>query len=69
MEEIKIYENPMTEEERQFNIGKPLKMPNRYHLIDCLKELKYGRPFMSQEIIDEWINDLNKNLTKGSPFI
>jgi uncharacterized protein HemY len=68
MEEIKIYTQPMTEEEAKENMGKPLKMPVRYHLIDCLKELQFGRPTNNQEQIQEWIDQLNENLDKGVPF-
>jgi len=45
----------MTEEEKKENIGKPLKMPVRYCLVDCLKDLKFGRPVEDQKQIDKWI--------------
>lgn len=48
----------MTEKERSENIGKVLKAPVRYHLIDCLKDLKYGRPNKDQKILDEFIHIL-----------
>lgn len=68
MEEIKIFTKPMTDDERRANIGKPLQMPVRYHLIDCLKELKFGRPAESQRQIDKWIAELNEELGNGTPF-
>jgi len=43
-------------------------MPLRYHLADCLKELKFGRPVENQTQIDKWITELNENLDKGVPF-
>lgn len=68
MTEIKIFTEPMTEEERLENLGKPLQMPVRYHLIDCLKDLKFGRPAENQELIDKWISELNGDPDKGKPF-
>jgi len=68
MEEIEIFSAPMTEEELSENTGKPLQMPVRYHLIDCLKELKFGRPSGNQDLIDKWIAELNENLEEGIPF-
>jgi len=68
MEDIKIFTEPMTEEQRKKNIGLPLKMPVRYHLVDCLKDLKFGRPAENQKQIDKWIAELNENLDKGIPF-
>ena len=67
-EKIKIYQKPMTKKEWSQNYGKPLQMPVRYHLIDCLKELKFGRPSESQIQIDKWIDDLKKDLDNGIPF-
>lgn len=58
----------MTEEERNENIGKPLKTPLRYHLVDCLKDLKFGRPIENQIMINRWIEELNENIEKGIPF-
>ena len=71
MEEIKIYHNPLTEEEKASNMGLPLKMPIRYHLVDCLKELQFGRPTNNQDQIQKWIDELSKNsetLESGKPF-
>lgn len=67
-EKIEIFTKPMTEKERSDNLGKPLKMSVRYHLIDCLKELKFGRPANNQEQLDKWITELNGNLDNGVPF-
>jgi len=58
----------MTDEQRSANLGKPLQMPVRYHLIDCLKDLQYGRPANNQELIQKWIDELNEDLEKGKPF-
>ena len=68
MKDIKIFMQPMTEKERKQNIGNPLKMPVRYHLVDCLKDLKFGRPAENQELINKWIAELDENLDKGVPF-
>lgn len=58
----------MTDEERSGNLWLPLKMPARYHLIDCLKDLQNGRPINNQKLIQKWIDELNENLEKGVPF-
>jgi len=68
MSKIKIYENPMTTEERSENFGNILKMPVRYHLVDCLKDLKFGRPSENQKQIDKWIEELNEHPENGAPF-
>jgi hypothetical protein len=68
MKEIKIFTKPMTENERSDNFDKPLKMPVRYHLVDCLKDLQFGRPANNQKQIQKWITELNKNLELGVPF-
>ena len=68
MEIIKIYTEPMTDEERSANLGLTLRMPGRYHLIDCLKDLKFGRPAENQHLIQKWIDELNGETEKGVPF-
>lgn len=68
MKDVKIFVKPMTDKERSVNIGLPLKMPIRYHLIDCLKDLKFGRPIDNQKQIQKWIDELNENLENGMPF-
>ena len=65
---MKIFTKPMTKKERLLNMGKPLKMPVRYHLVDCLKDLQFGRPAENQQIIQKWIDELNDDLKKGEPF-
>lgn len=60
----KYYTRPMTDKEREKNIGKPLQMPVRYHLVDCLKDLKCGRLKNDQDIINNWIAELYENLDK-----
>lgn len=46
----------------------PLQRPATYHLIDCLKELKFGRPVNNQEKLDEWIAELQECPENGEPF-
>ena len=67
-EKIKIFSNPMTDEERKHNVGYPLQMPSRYNLVDCLKDLKFGRPASNQKQIDKWIKELEANPENGVPF-
>jgi hypothetical protein len=45
-----------------------LKTPIRFHLIEILKELKYGRPANNQKMIDKWIAELELNPENGEPF-
>lgn len=68
---MKIYSKPLTDEERSKNenFGKPLKTPVRYHLIDCLKELKFGRPTSNQKLLQNWIDELYDDPDKGVPFL
>jgi len=69
MEEIKIFREPMTDKQRSKNVGLPLKMPSRYHLVDCLKDLKFGRPANNQILIQKWIDEmLNEETENGVPF-
>ena len=68
MEKLETFTEPMALDERSANIGKPLQMPSRYHLVDCLKDLKQGRPANNQHQIDKWIAELNLNLDNGVPF-
>lgn len=68
MEEIEIFTEPMTNEERSENIGKPLEMHVRYHLIDCLKDLKFGRPDNNQKQLDKFISELEATPENGVPF-
>jgi hypothetical protein len=42
--------------------GKPeraLDHPVKYSLTDCLRELKWGRPALGQELIEKWIAELH----------
>jgi hypothetical protein len=68
MEEIKIFREPMTDKQRSANLGLPLKMPSRYHLIDCLKDLKFGRPAENQHLIQKWIDEMYEEIENGVPF-
>ena len=68
MENIKIYREPMTDNERSANLGMPLRMPTRFHLVDCLKDLKFGRPAENQKQIQKWIDELNEETENGAPF-
>lgn len=65
---MNIRTTPMMEKDSLNNIGKPLKTPVRFHLIDCLKELKFGRPAGNQRQISKWILELENNLENGVPF-
>lgn len=65
---MKIYSEPMADFEWKENVGKPLEFPHYYHLIDCLKELKYDRPPKDQKLLDRWINELKENPDLGKPF-
>ena len=64
--EVKIYTKPLTEKQRLTKKHQKdiLTYPARYHLIDCLKQLKFGRPVKSQEQIDKWIAELTKGTKK-----
>lgn len=65
---MKIFKKPLTDEEHLKKNVNILKTPIRYHLIDVLKELKFGRPSNNQQIIDKWIGELEDDLEKGVPF-
>jgi len=46
-----------------------LQRPVAYSLVDCMKELKFGRPCQQQLVIDEAINFIVKRLgNDGPPF-
>lgn len=67
-EPIKIFENPLSDEEfKQHSVeGLIRKMSSRYHLIDIIKSLKFGRP--NTQIMDEWIAMLELKPERGNPF-
>jgi len=67
MNEILIFDRPLTEEETKKHIGKILQTPVRYHLIDCLKELKYGRMTEDQKYLDVFI-EFVETKRFGHPF-
>lgn len=69
MEEITIYESPLSDEEYKEHSIKGLirKTPIRYHLIDVVKDLKHGRPAEDQKMINEWIAMMELS-DRGSPF-
>jgi len=52
---VLIFDRPLNEKESMEHTGKILKSQIRYHLIDCLKELKYGRMAEDQKYIDVFI--------------
>jgi hypothetical protein len=64
---MEIFNKPLTDEERKEHTLNIRKMPVRYHLIDCLKDLKFGRPASNQHLLDKWIAEL-KDLDEGKPF-
>lgn len=69
MEYIKIYDTPLSKEEHITHSleRKILQMPVRYHLVDCFKELKHGRPMEDQEVLDMFIQYMiDSNV--GAPF-
>jgi hypothetical protein len=69
--EFGIYKNPLTEQEIKehlYNNVRVLDNPIKYHLIDCLKQLKFGRPSSNQQILDKFIEELEQDLDKGKPF-
>ena len=53
MEEIKIFEEPLSDKEHKEHaiLGLIRKTPIRYHLIDVGKDLKHGRPAEDQMLI------------------
>lgn len=63
MEEILTFPNPLTDEELKIE-----RMPSRYHLVDSLKELMFGRPAESQKVLTKWIQELEEDLSKGVPL-
>lgn len=67
---VDIFENPLTEEEyTKHSMDRLiLKTPSRYHLVDCLKELKWGRPSESQKQIEDFIQFLLLDDNLGKPF-
>ena len=69
MEEIKIYEEPLSDKEHKEHaiLGLIRKTPIRYHLIDVVKDLKHGRPAEDQKMINEWIAMMEIS-DRGSPF-
>lgn len=69
MEEIKIYESPLSDgEHKEHSIAGLIRQtPIRYHLIDVVKELKHGRPAKDQKMIDEWIAMMELS-DRGAPF-
>ena len=69
MEEIKIYESPLSDEEHKEHAhkGSIRQTPIRYHLIDVVKDLKHGRPATDQKMINEWIAMMELS-DRGAPF-
>ncbi len=70
MEEIKIYENPLSKEEftKHSINGSITNSPSKYHLIDIIKNLKFGRPAENQKMMDEWIAMMELAPERGAPF-
>lgn len=69
MEEITIYESPLSDAEHKEHSIKGLikQAPIRYHLIDVVKDLKHGRPVEDQKMINEWIAMMELS-DRGAPF-
>lgn len=69
MEHIKIHDTPLSKEEHAAHSleCKILQMPVRYHLVDCFKELKHGRTFKDQEVLDMFIQYMIDS-DVGAPF-
>ena len=68
MKEIEIFTEPLTEDERIVHTQEIQQMPARYHLLDILKNIKYGRPAENQKLIEKWIEELEVDPKKGVPF-
>lgn len=70
MKEMKIYVEPLTKEESSMKKHQDdiLRVPVRYNLIDCLKQLQFGRPISNQKQIDKWIKELKANPKNAIPF-
>jgi len=71
-EPVIIYEDPLTEEQTHEHIAMQpnpiLRMTSRYNLTDILKDIRFGRPGESQEILTKWIEELKENPEAGKPF-
>lgn len=68
MKKIKIFDIPLTKEQRIEEAINISNMPVRYHLIDVLEIIKSGRPADNQEFLDEMIQQLKDNPERGVPF-
>lgn len=68
--EFNIVVNPLSEEEfKKHNIeNKILKFPSKYHLIDVMKALKFGRPTESQNMLNKVIAMMELAPERGEPF-
>jgi hypothetical protein len=66
--EIVIYHHPLDDQGFSDESHRILRIPNHYHLIDCLKALKFGRPANNQDFLDICIGYLGNNIEDGVPF-
>ena len=64
---MKIFKKPMTVDEHMNNLDGVRKSPTRFHLIDVLKNIRYGRPEKDQVAITRWIKECEDN-NIGEPF-
>lgn len=44
-----------------------LRSPAAHSLVECLKELKFGRPAEEQKILDEFVISVQKQLGNDGP--
>ena len=73
MEKIKTYIKPLTNDERdqarkEHGGNCFLSMSSRFHLIDSLKDLKFGKPVKYQSLVDELIELVKTREEEGVPF-
>lgn len=63
------YRHPLTDDQRGVLYEEIWQRPHMFHLIDCLKHLKPGRPEGNQVFLDWCIAMLNDHLEEGEPFV
>lgn len=63
------YTKPLSEEVfKEHNVaGKINSTPVRYHLVDVLKAMRFGRPGEDQNLLDDMIEMANDDLSIGTP--
>ena len=73
MKEIKIFEKPLSNSEcndarNELGGNCFLSMSSRFHLIDSLKELKFGKPGKYQQLVDDLVKIIELRVDDGAPF-